>query len=133
MTANLADDIFKCVSMYDKIYILIKTSRKFVPKGPIDNYPALVYVMAWRRIGDKPLSKPVLTRYTDAYAALGGDELNGSASDSLPWSNAFALNETLKMYLRLFKGPYYARQSWHESFDPLCVNSLKAYATCLHF
>ena len=42
MTANLADDIFKCVSVYDKIYILIKISRKFVLKGPIDNNPALV-------------------------------------------------------------------------------------------
>ena len=23
--------------------------------------------MAWRRIGDKPLSEPMLTRFTDAY------------------------------------------------------------------
>ena len=32
--------------------------------------------MAWRRIGNKPLSEPMLTRFTDAYAALGGDEFN---------------------------------------------------------
>ena len=32
--------------------------------------------MAWRRIGDKPLSEPVLTQVTDAYMRqLGGDEL----------------------------------------------------------
>ena len=32
--------------------------------------------MAWRRIGDKPLSEPMLIRFTDCiYAALGGDEL----------------------------------------------------------
>ena len=43
----------------------IKFSLKFVPKGPIDNIPALVQIMAWRRPGDKPLSEPVMT--TDAY------------------------------------------------------------------
>ena len=34
---------------------------------------ALVQVMDWRRIGDKPLSEPMLARFTDAYT--GGDEL----------------------------------------------------------
>ena len=32
--------------------------------------------MAWCQIDDKPLSEPMLTRFTDhIYAALGGDEL----------------------------------------------------------
>ena len=31
--------------------------------------------MAWRRTGDKPLSEPMLTWFTDIYAAQGGDEL----------------------------------------------------------
>ena len=35
-------------------------SLMFVPKGPIKNIPALVQTMAWRRPGDKPLSKPVM-------------------------------------------------------------------------
>ena len=39
---------------------------KFVPKGPIDNNPALVEIMAWRRIGDKPLSEQILTRQIHA-------------------------------------------------------------------
>ena len=33
---------------------------KFVPKGPINNIPALVQIMAWRRPGDKPLSEPMM-------------------------------------------------------------------------
>ena len=33
---------------------------KFVPKGPINNIPALVQIMAWRRSGDKPLSEPMM-------------------------------------------------------------------------
>ena len=39
----------------------------FVPKGPIDNKWALVQVMAWRRIGDKPLPEPMLIQFTDTY------------------------------------------------------------------
>ena len=42
MATNLADDIFKCIFMNEKFCILIKISLKFVPKGPIDNNPALV-------------------------------------------------------------------------------------------
>ena len=33
---------------------------KFVPKGPINNIPAMVQIMAWRRPGDKPLSEPMM-------------------------------------------------------------------------
>ena len=33
---------------------------KFVPKGPINNIPALVQIMAWCRPGDKPLSEPMM-------------------------------------------------------------------------
>ena len=53
---HFADDIFRRIFMNEKLCILIKISLKFVPKGPIDNNPAQVKIMAWRRIGDKPLS-----------------------------------------------------------------------------
>ena len=33
---------------------------KFVPTGQINNIPALVQIMAWRRPGDKPLSEPMM-------------------------------------------------------------------------
>ena len=39
---------------------LIKISLKFVTKGPINNIPALVQIMAWRWPGDKPLSEPMM-------------------------------------------------------------------------
>ena len=64
---HFADDIFRCVFVNEKFCILIKISLNFVPKGPIDNNHALVYITAWRWIGDKPLSEPMLTRFTDAY------------------------------------------------------------------
>ena len=53
--------------MNEQFRILIQISLKFVPRGPIDYNWALVQVMAWRRAGDKPLSEPMLTQFTDAY------------------------------------------------------------------
>ena len=35
-------------------------SLKPVPKGPINNVPALVQILAWRRTGDKPLFEPMM-------------------------------------------------------------------------
>ena len=64
---HFVDDIFGCIFVNEKCYILIKTLLKFVPYGPIDNKPTLVKIMAWRRIGDKPLSELMLSRFTDAY------------------------------------------------------------------
>ena len=56
------DDIFKCIFLKENVWIPIKISLKFVPKSPINNIPALVQIMAWRRPGDKPLSEPMLVR-----------------------------------------------------------------------
>ena len=67
MAANLADDTFRCIFMSEKFYSLIEISLTFVPKGPIKNDSALVQIMTWRRKGDKPLSEPMLTWFTDAY------------------------------------------------------------------
>ena len=55
-----ADDIFKCIFENENEWISPRISLKFVPKVRINNIPALVQIMAWRRLGDKPLSKPVL-------------------------------------------------------------------------
>ena len=57
---HFADDIFKCIFLNENVWIPIKISLKFVPKGPINNIPALVQIMAWRRPGDKPLSEPMM-------------------------------------------------------------------------
>ena len=57
---HFADDIFKGIFMNENVWIPIKISLKFVPKSPINDIPALVQIMAWRRPGDKPLSEPML-------------------------------------------------------------------------
>ena len=40
--------------------ISLKISLKFVPKVRINNIPALVQIMAWRRPGAKPLAEPMM-------------------------------------------------------------------------
>ena len=51
---HFADDIFNRISLNENIWIPINISLKFVAKGPINDIPALVQIMAWRRPGDKP-------------------------------------------------------------------------------
>ena len=50
---------YKCIFINEKFCILSQISLKFVPN----------------RIGDKPLSEPMLIQFIDACAALGGDGL----------------------------------------------------------
>ena len=54
------DDRFKCIFLNENVWIPIDISLKFVPKGSINNIPALVQIMAWRRRGNKPLSEAMM-------------------------------------------------------------------------
>ena len=62
---HFPDDIFKCIFLSENVRISIDFLLKYVPKGPINNNPASVEIMAWRRPGDKQL-----------YASFGFNELN---------------------------------------------------------
>ena len=62
---HFPDDIFKCIFVNENFCMWVKISLQIVPKGPIDNSPALVKSMAWRRIGNKPFSEPMLARFND--------------------------------------------------------------------
>ena len=57
---RFADDTFKRIFLNENVRISIKISPKFVPKGPINNIPAMIQIMAWCRSGDKPLSEPIM-------------------------------------------------------------------------
>ena len=57
---HFADDTFNRIFVNENVRTSIEFSLKFVPKGPINNIPALVQIMAWRRPGDKPLSELVM-------------------------------------------------------------------------
>ena len=64
---HFPDDIFRCTTVNEKFYILIKILLKFVLKSPFDSNPALVEIMAWYQTGHKALSEPMLIQFTDAY------------------------------------------------------------------
>ena len=57
---HFADDTLKHIFLNENVRILLKISLKFVPKVRINNIPALVPIMAWRRPGDKPLSEAMM-------------------------------------------------------------------------
>ena len=56
----ISQTTFSSAFSWLKFWIPIKISLKFVLKGSINNIPALVQIMAWRRPGDKPLSWPMM-------------------------------------------------------------------------
>ena len=85
---HFPDDIFKCIFMNETFCILIRISLKFVPKGAINNIPALVQIMGWRRTGAKPLSEAMLTQFIDAYIYICGARgrwVNTLAPDDTMW------------------------------------------------
>ena len=104
---HFTDDVFKCIFVNEKFCILIKTWLKFVPNGPININPALVEIMAWRRIGDKPLSEAMLTWFTDAYMrTLGARWVNQQVDfhvDLFWWYIPREIIETLKCFLNTNK------------------------------
>ena len=54
------DDIFKCIILNENVGISINILLHFVNRGPINNIPALVQIMARHWPGDKPLSEPMM-------------------------------------------------------------------------
>ena len=58
---------FQMQFRHRKCFNFIKNSLNVIPKGPMDNNSSFVQVMAWRRTGDKPLHKPMMAEFNDAY------------------------------------------------------------------
>ena len=60
---HFADDVFKCNLLNENVWIPIKLSLKFVPKGPINNIPSLVQIMVWFHPCVKPLSEQMMVSF----------------------------------------------------------------------
>ena len=75
--------------------MLIKMSLEIVPKDSIDKDPAMVWIMGWCRIGDKPLSEPILTRFTDANMRHRG-EMNWMSQ--CQWTNHEEFGKMINTY-----------------------------------
>ena len=72
---HFADDILKWIFLNENVWIPIKISLKFVPQCPINNIPALVQIMAWRRPGASHYLDKWWLDYRRIYASLGLNEL----------------------------------------------------------
>ena len=66
-----------------RMHELITISLKFVPKGPVNDIPALVQIMAWRRPGDKPLSEPLMVSLPTHICVTQPQWVNASGADFL--------------------------------------------------
>ena len=109
---HFADDILKCILLNENAWLLIKIWLKFVPKGPINNFPALVQIMAWCRPGNKPLSEPMMV------------SLLMHICVTLPqWVNTMKS----KQNGRHFAYNIFKRISWHENIWILNNISLKYF------
>ena len=93
---HFADDIFRCIFLNQKFCILFKISLTFVPS---DKNPVLVSIMAWRRIGDKPLFKPILTQFSDL---LGHPHPAGAVAVGNAWIATEHRSKSLWFYLSIY-------------------------------
>ena len=57
---HFPNNILKWIFLNENVSVLIIISSKFVSRGPINNIPTLVQVMAQCQPGDKPLSEPMM-------------------------------------------------------------------------
>ena len=105
---HFADGIFKCIFLNENIWIPIKISLKFVPKGPINNNPSLVQIMVWRRLGAKPLSEPMMgSLLTHICVTLPQWVNNGLLADSTK-----PLPEPILTYHQTIKVQWHSAISW---------------------
>ena len=68
----------------ENVSIAIKISRKFVPKAPYNNIPALIQIRAWRRPGDKPLSEPIMDSLMTHMCVTRINELTANSRKNNP-------------------------------------------------
>ena len=52
------------------IVFLIQIPLRLIPKNPIDHKPALIEIIDSHKIGDKPLSEPMMVEFTEVYKRL---------------------------------------------------------------
>ena len=104
-------DIFKLIFLNEIFCILIQISLKFVPACPSDNEPPLVQIRAWRRIGDKSLSEPMVAWWRhqmETFSALlafcvGNSPATGEFPSQRPVTRGFDVFSDLRLNKRLCK------------------------------
>ena len=109
---HFADDIFRCNFFNENVSISIKISLKFVPKGPINNIPSLVQIMAWRRPGDKPLSEPIVVNLPTHVCFTRPQWINSGWTRSQPMSEDVSKTQFWGIVSLLRKWAHFWQFNW---------------------
>ena len=115
---HFPDDIFKCIFLNETIQISINISPKFIPKGPINNIPALFQIMVWRRPGDKPLSEPMMVSL-----------LTQICVTQAQWANRCGIDYIIYAMLMHWSYHNLAISYSYKIHIDLCIHS-KKFSTC---
>ena len=111
---HFADDIFKCIFLNENIWFPIKISLKFVPQGLINNIPALVQIMAWRRPGHKLLSEPMMVSLPTHICVTQPQWVKYLSDDMHSVSN-------IRVYHKTFVTTYYEYLTCLKIFSNTCL------------
>ena len=123
---HLADNIFKCIILNENVWIRIKISLRLVPKGPINNIPALVQIMAWYLRGDKPLSEPMMVSLLMHICVPLPQWVNSLWHSSAIWQQWSGSTLVQIMACCLMASSHYLNQCWLLINRVLC-NTLNAH------
>ena len=100
---HFPDDIFKCIFLNENDWIPTEISLKFVPQGPINNVPALVKIMAWRRPSDKPLSGPMMPRLPTHICVTRPQWVNSHGVDLVPRNTHISASYSVRVISLAYK------------------------------
>ena len=133
---HFTDDVFKCIFLNENLLISIKISLNFVPKGPINNIPALVQIMAWCRAGGKPLSGPMMINIL-MHICISWPQWVSAVSSISIWSfNTFHIfffmNPVCILYEALINELYIKKSLWNLYLVHLYFLSI-SYKISKHF
>ena len=70
---HFAGDIFRCILLMKNFVFWLKFHLSLFLRIQLTINPALVQILAWCQIGDKPWSEPMLIRFTDAHMWYNGE------------------------------------------------------------
>ena len=85
---HFADDTFIHIFINENVWI-------FVPKGLVNNIPALVQIMAWRRPGDKSLSEPMMVNILTYICVTRPQWVKADVRDTIVVIKQFAYSRPL--------------------------------------
>ena len=105
---------FEMDFLHENLWISIKISLKFLPRGPVNIIPALVQIMAWHQPGNKPLSEPLMVSLL-MHLSRGLNELiYCGPSDALQCT---PITLTLTIAVTYAAPPHPALKMWIKSFS----------------